>query len=349
MVGHRAFHGLAKMLFSRRTAEPPECAPEKILLLRVDERVGNLLGMQPLIDVIRTRWPGVKLGLMASTRMELVARSLDGLDHLHMLDKRWFLSKPHCWRQAIRQVRSAGYQVAVDASAWHAFSFTHAALTFYSGAPMRVGYQRVGWDGFHNHLVLPGPEEEHELRQRMRLLKPMDPELDLSPPRLRSSLGEAQVHRWRRWIRSHPLNQPLVGFWPGSRKKERRWPLPYYIQLGRQLQQQLDAEIVLLWGPGEESLRDGLGSALRQGVVEAPATDLEELAGLMRNLDILVTNDTGPMHLSVAVGTPTLSIFASGVASRWGHPYQDVCNLALPGEDPAEVALALNAAKSLLG
>jgi len=83
-------------------------------------------------------------------------------------------------------------------------------------------------------------------------------------------------------------------------------------------------------------------------MVAAPATGVSELAGLLRCLDLVVTNDTGPMHLSVAVGTPTVCLFASGDPRRWGHPYPEVRNLKTPGKDPAEVKAALQACEQLL-
>ncbi len=95
----------------------------------------------------------------------------------------------------------------------------------------------------------------------------------------------------------------------------------------------------------KEKLRDQL---LVNNVLAAPPTDLPALAGLLRKLDLLVTNDTGPMHLSVAVGTPTVAIFVAGEASRWGHPYSYVRNLTLTGRDEKEADRAALACEEIL-
>jgi ADP-heptose:LPS heptosyltransferase len=104
---------------------------------------------------------------------------------------------------------------------------------------------------------------------------------------------------------------------------------------------------VVLWGPGEEALRDQLVSV--GDMLATPPTDMPALAGLLRNLDVLVTNDTGPMHLAVAVGTPTVAVFVAGDAHRWGHPYPNVRNLTLTGRDETEPEQVAAVCEELLG
>ena len=76
---------------------------------------------------------------------------------------------------------------------------------------------------------------------------------------------------------------------------------------------------IVTWGPGEENLAKSVVSAA-EGSLLAPPTDLDELAALMERAQLSICNNTGPMHLSVAVGTPTLGLFVKMDISRWGHP-----------------------------
>jgi len=341
---HRLMFWTAQRLYAARTAPaPPAGDPGRVLVVRIDERVGNLITLQSLLDALRWKLPDAHLGLLASTRASQVTRSLSGIDRLFELDKRWFLSRPLAWRRVIRDVRKEGYQVAVDASAWPEFSFTHAALTYYSGAPVRIGADRGTNPGFHTQLVSPGPIDEYELKQRMRLLEPLD--IRREPPAVRTSLGEARAERWARWLDESGVRRPRIGIWAGARKHHTRWPVSFYTRLvGR-----LDGGRVALWGPGEEKLQDELMAGVSGSMLAAPRTDLEDLAGLLRGLDLVVCNDTGPMHLSVAVQTPTVCLFTSGKSSRWGHPYSHVRNLDAPGRDPEEVDRAFEACMGLLG
>ncbi|MBW1873539.1 MAG: glycosyltransferase family 9 protein, partial [Deltaproteobacteria bacterium] len=194
--------------------------------------------------------------------------------------------------------------------------------------------------------VIPGSNSEYELAQRMRLLEPLG--IKMKPPKLRSSIGEFEKQKWEDWLSSHQAKRPRIGIWPGSRKLERRWPVPFYIQLGKKLLQACGGSLVVLWGPGEEKLSEQFASAVSSDLIIAPKTALTELAGLLRRLDLVVTNDTGPMHMSVAVGRPTVCLFASGDPLRWGHPYPYVRNLAFPGADPQEVEYTAQICMELL-
>ncbi|MBI2568521.1 MAG: glycosyltransferase family 9 protein [Candidatus Schekmanbacteria bacterium] len=85
---------------------------------------------------------------------------------------------------------------------------------------------------------------------------------------------------------------------------------------------------VLVWGPKERPLVDavlaGVTRAVRRGAAVAPATNLAELIALLRRLDVLISGDTGPLHLAVAAGTPTVGLFGP-TAARTSGPFDDSC------------------------
>ena len=88
--------------------------------------------------------------------------------------------------------------------------------------------------------------------------------------------------------------------------------------------------MVVTWGPGEEPLVDAV-LARCPGAVRAPATTIDQLAALMRGAVVTVCNNTGPMHLSVAVGCPTLGLFLFMEVARWGHDFAPHRMLDLTG------------------
>ena len=74
--------------------------------------------------------------------------------------------------------------------------------------------------------------------------------------------------------------------------------------------------------------------------VRAPATSLDQLAALMRGAQLTVCNNTGPMHLAVAVGCPTLALFLHMEVERWGHPYAPHHMLDLTGVADASTTVS---------
>lgn len=122
------------------------------------------------------------------------------------------------------------------------------------------------------------------------------------------------------------LSTPLVGLAPGGRKPDHRVAPEVFAELGA-VAASRGATVIVLWGPGEEALAEAIAQSCPATV--APPTDLDELAALMRRCAVTVTNDTGPMHLSVACGAPTIALFKRSDPARWGH-----------GEPPHAVVVA---------
>lgn len=128
--------------------------------------------------------------------------------------------------------------------------------------------------------------------------------------------GEPEVHaivpppepveRWRERLGGGGA----VGLFPGSNAPSRRWPTERFRELARSLTAR-GIRVVVLGGSGERDLTREVADGL-PGVVDVGGrTDLIELAAALAATDVLVTNDTGPMHLAAAVGTPTVTLWGS--------------------------------------
>lgn len=115
----------------------------------------------------------------------------------------------------------------------------------------------------------------------------------------------------------------LIGFQCGASSRSRMWPCEHFVSLGRQLREQYpDAGIVLTGSPAESDYLDGIAAAIGGGVVNAArAVTIAELPELVGRLRLLVTGDTGTMHVAIAVGTPIVGIFAVSTPSASGPAY----------------------------
>jgi ADP-heptose:LPS heptosyltransferase len=106
---------------------------------------------------------------------------------------------------------------------------------------------------------------------------------------------------------------------PGGRLDWRRVPATAFAAAVQALAA-LGLRAVVTWGPGEAGLAKTIAELAPESVV-APETDIDELAALIESAVLTVCNNTGPMHLSVAVGTPTLAFFLRMDPRRWGYGY----------------------------
>lgn len=313
-------------------ARPIPTAPRKILVIRVDERVGNVLLTSPLLNAVARAFPHAQIdALIAASKRHLVESTVRVIP----FERRSFFKRPWAFVREMFALRRARYDVAIDASHWHEFSASSAMLLAFTGAPLRIAHQR-GDAALYANALIPPPADPNEIRAKLALLDPLGvAPADRKMSTAAGTSGPAKARMDEFLSASGLAGKTLVGLAPGARKHDHRVPPEVFAALGRAAIE-LGATPLVLWGPGEEALADEVA---KSGAHLAPPTNLEELAALMRACSAVVTNDTGPMHLSVACGAPTISLFTQADHPRWGHA--DPPNLVIPyGELGRDEALA---------
>ncbi|HSH76224.1 MAG TPA: glycosyltransferase family 9 protein [Longimicrobiales bacterium] len=126
------------------------------------------------------------------------------------------------------------------------------------------------------------------------------------PRPVRIEPPEERLERWR--DRMPGGEGPLLGIFPGAHAPARRWPVDRFARLVSRLAA-AGARLVVMGGPGETALTARVAAAARGALDVGGRTDLFDLAALLSLCDLVVTNDTGPMHLAGAVGTRTVSLW----------------------------------------
>lgn len=105
-----------------------------------------------------------------------------------------------------------------------------------------------------------------------------------------------------------PPHFPLVALHPGAKDRFKRWPATHFIELGNLLVRNLGCQILVTGTSAEQPLIDSISSHI-EGAVPVTHLPLLALAALIRRVDLMIANDTGPMHLSFALRTPTIGLF----------------------------------------
>jgi ADP-heptose:LPS heptosyltransferase len=123
------------------------------------------------------------------------------------------------------------------------------------------------------------------------------------------------------WVKAIEPGRCFIGFQPGSSKAERRWPAENFVQLGRELTMRHKANILVFGTENEEPLTRSISDQIPNAQSFAGKTTLPQLAALLEKCQVLVTNDTGTMHLAAAVGIPNVALFETSAYFRETGPY----------------------------
>lgn len=282
----------------------------RVVLVRIDDRVGEALLTTPLVAALKDRYA---VELLVHPRCVRVLEGLPGVGAVHPFERRWLRWGP--FGAELRRLRALTEgAVVVNCASWAEHSGTAALLSRLVAPRACVVGPAVRPAGTLMDVAVPArADTRSEHLQRLHLLSPLLGEVPEAPLTFRRPRVTEAVRDFAAATRA-----PFAVVNPGGRLDERRVPPDVFSAACRRLLD-LGHTPVVTWGPGEEGLASAVVAAV-PGSSLAPPTSLDELAALMQQARLVVCNNTGPMHLAVAVGTPTLALFHRMPLDRWGHP-----------------------------
>lgn len=193
-------------------------------------------------------------------------------------------------------------------------SFGSAWTALLADVSRRIGYAASGRGPLLTHPVPrePGLLRTHRVHYFQHLLRPLGVDPEPEPPRLLpTERGEREAERLLA-----PLTRggsgPLIALNPGANYgSAKQWPEIRYASLGRALRREFDARLVLVGASGDRDVCDRIRHEIDAGHVLdlSGATDLQALVSVLRRADLMVTNDTGAMHVGAAVGLRQIAVF----------------------------------------
>lgn len=282
----------------RRTVKSSS-TKQRVLLVRIDNRVGEALLTTPLIDALAAA--GHEVHLLTHPKMRRVLDGHPRLTRLHDYEAKW---------SVLSALRREQFDVVINCGNWDLESVTSALVARACGGNAKsvvAGPANFpsGWLMDVSVEALAG--ERSEAVQRRQLGSPL---VAMSGPAKLSFRDTAEFK---------VVEGAYAVINPGGRLGFRR-VAPERFAAGARVLLERGITPVVTWGPGEEALVDEV-MKLAPGAVRAPATTIDQLASLMRGAKLTLCNNTGPMHLAVAVGCPTVALFLHMEVARWGHAF----------------------------
>jgi heptosyltransferase-2 len=130
-------------------------------------------------------------------------------------------------------------------------------------------------------------------------------------PRLHVSSSAVMSLAERLQASGIPAHRPLITLHPGARNgKAKRWPVEHWSELANLLTQRLDATVVIVGAPGERATAHQIIRAVAEPIYDLTGkTALPELAALLARSDLVISGDSGPMHIACAVDSPVIGLF----------------------------------------
>ncbi len=244
--------------------------------------------------------------------------------------KRW--KSPVHWPEAfhsIRAMRAHRFDLVIDLQSL----LRSAVFAWFARGKKLAGLDdgREGANGFYDLAVPRKNYFTHAVDWYLAVLTALDIPVHKNftwlPENKKISDGIKQNWPGKNW-KSEIRNPKLIFLQPGARWENKRWPAVHFAALVRALEKEFpSARFVVVGGGDDVPLGDKISAAAPDKVLNlCGRTSLPEMVELLRLGDLLVTNDTGPMHVAAALGKPVVALFGPTEARRTG-PYGQLDNV----------------------
>ena len=304
--------------------------PAKPILIVPYVWIGDFVRCHSVVKLLRAQAPDRPVDYVSSTLCAPLADYMPGLRKAIVIDLPRRRLGVALQRQLAERLRAENYgQALVMSRKWKA-----ALAPWLAGIPLRTGFAGEARFGLLNDIRWGERKLPRMIDQMGALALPKN-----APPPKEWPLPELQVPadelaRWRVQRGLAGEGRPIVTLSPGAVGAGKAWPASHYCQLARHLAQD-GASVWVLGGSNETTIAAQIADAGGARVRDLTGNDLRNAVLALAAADISVTNDSGLMHISAAIGTPTVAIFGPTSPWHWKPLNPIAAILEPPGDEEA--------------
>lgn len=277
--------------------------------------LGDIVHAMPTCAAIRRAYPKARLTWLVKREWAGLVERIDGVDRVWPVESTF-----KGWLSQVSPLRAERFDLVVDLQGL----FRSAAIGWLGGSSLLVGFAngREGSPWFYSRRV-PVPQLEMHAVDRYLLVAKAVGAVESGAPEFRFRIPQTDYEEVDRLLSRSGVTPEMswVAMNVSARWPTKRWPAASFAEVADRLQQERCGAVVMIGGPDERA-----DIAAVSGMMKTPAIDLAGtttvglLPALLSRASLLITNDSGPMHIAAAAGTPVVALFGPTSAARTG-PY----------------------------
>ena len=289
-------------------------APGRILIIK-PSALGDVVHGLPVLTRLREKWPSAKISWLVAPAFAGLLENHPLLDEVIHFDRHDYgiawrspAAMRRLWR-FVRDLRHRQFDLVIDLQGL----FRSGWLAKRTKAPMRVGFARtreLAWM-FYTHRVPVDFTNDHAVTRNIAIATALGcKEGEVEFPLIGDTADEQHIQQWI------PAGTRYAVVLPGTNWATKRWPIEHFAALVEPLQSRFNLKVITAGGPGDVDLANQIPGALNL----AGKTTLKQLVALLKRADLVIANDSGPMHIGAALIRPLVALFGPTNPTRTG-PY----------------------------
>lgn len=291
---------------------------KNILVIRLDS-LGDILMTTPAIRALKQSLPGRRITLLTSENGAKVANFIPEIDDVIIYNAPWMkatttlVDNRHEYLMAAH-LQQAGFDAAVIFTVFSQSSLPAAFLCHLADIPLTLAHCRENpYQLLSDWVKDPEPEQliRHEVRRQLDLVKHIGCETE--DEHLSFSIPGGDAHRFSRLLDRIGLDlaKPWVIIHAGASAASRRYPPEHFAQAADLLAGKYDVQVVFTGSKEERTLVRSIRTKMKHPSFNlCGQLDLGAMGAVIQAAPVLISNNTGPVHIASAVGTPVVDLYA---------------------------------------
>lgn len=269
----------------------------KILCIK-PRGIGDIVLSTIVLDDLKKNFPAAEIHYLTESFAK------DALIHNPLVKKIHSMRKGEFVLKVALTLRKEKFDMIIDL-----WSNPHSAqITFLTHSKYRVGFAYRGRRYAYNILGTADKGIHHSAEHNLELLKAVG--IEITSKRIHFYVSEADNLWAKKFVETNlPSNKKIIGIIPSGGWPSKRCDASKWVEICESIKLKHDVVFLILWGPGDESDANFIQDKLPNDSILIPEVEIGKLSALIKNCDIVIANDSGPMHISAALGVPTLGIF----------------------------------------
>jgi heptosyltransferase-3 len=296
-----------------RSLEKKIVTYKKILLTRM-KYIGDIVLTTPIIRTLREAYPDAHISYLGDAKAVSLLQNNPFLDEIIPFD---FSNDSFVYQLKMYALMfNKKFDLTIDL-----YSNPRSALmSFATGAKMRIGGDSKSRGRFYTHRISDDASLKSAIDYHYMSLKP----LGIVPKYYTTEifLTESEKANAKKYLQSLGIDvsRKIVALHPGATWPNKIWFKEHFAGLIKHLTEETDCEIILSPGPQDTELMKYLKNDYSLRVSILPLLPVRELAAVLSQVNVFISNDCGPMHIGIAVGAKTIGIFGPEPIEIW-FPY----------------------------
>lgn len=283
---------------------------KKVLIIQI-RPFGDVLLNTSYFPFLRKKLPDAKIDFLVCRPYHKILENNPYIDEVVVFNRKKGVRDLLEKVRLLTRINHRRYDLVID----QLQGITSAQITLFSRAKYRIAYSHARWKFLYN-IRVTSKKQRYSASMKFDLLKPLG--IEEGPYQLYYYIRPESIAYIDKWLsKTNLTSQNFICFSPGSPRNRKKWKAENYAKLADLILEKTDRKVVLLWGPDEKDDVINVSDSMEKKPMFALPTNFSEAAAMLKKCELLICNDGGLIHLSVAVGTPSLAIFGNTNPLNW--------------------------------